>query len=71
MPPHMNFMYWKEREEEATYTTYVRGDRIYQPKSEGKDNNCITLTSVLLVSKTSSTGTTLSAVEMGTVLLTS
>ena len=30
------FKKWKEREEEATYTTYVRRDRIYRPQASGK-----------------------------------
>ena len=29
----IEFYKWKEMEEEATYTTYVRGDRTYQPKT--------------------------------------
>ena len=28
------FMSWKEREEEATYTSYVKGQQTYHPTSE-------------------------------------
>ena len=29
------FQQWKEREEEITYTTYVRRDRTYHPQNAG------------------------------------
>jgi len=31
------FLIWKEKLEESTYTAYVKGDRTYCPKSEGKN----------------------------------
>jgi len=30
------FLAWKEKEEEATSTTYVKKQQTYQPQSEGK-----------------------------------
>lgn len=30
------FLIWKEKVEESTYSAYVKGDRTYCPKSEGK-----------------------------------
>ena len=33
------FLQWKDHEEEGTYTTYIKGDRIYCPKSINKSRS--------------------------------
>lgn len=33
-----DFLFWKEREEEATYSTYVKGQQKYHPSSNGTHN---------------------------------
>ena len=30
------FLYWKEREEEATYSSYTKGQQTYNPSSSGR-----------------------------------
>ena len=35
------FLQWKEHEEEGTYTTYIKGDRTYCPKSTKQGNHAL------------------------------
>ncbi len=43
------FLHWKEIEDESTHTTYIKGDRTYNPTNNGKETSLIILNVLLIV----------------------